>query len=183
MADYMESFSIKLKILRNSYELSLAETLSLNTRASLYDWENKRSFLAMENLISLANIFGISLEWLLGRSKGVYTEDSLRFGEIALYTQIDDDYIAGKGVGEVYRSSFLLEIESISHRHYLNLKGLNMTNYDSRVVIHNWKKQSYSLPVRANLLVLLHLVPLEDLYWAGYLCFEWQEEAWCISIY
>lgn len=174
MADYMESFSIKLKILRNSYDLSLAELaglLSLNTRASLYDWENKRSFPAMENLISLANIFGISLEWLLGRSKDVYTEDSLRSGEIALYTQIDDDYIAGKEVGEVYRSSFLLEIERISHRHYLNLKDLNMTNYDSRIeyyVDHNWKKQSYSLPVRANLLVLLHLVPLEDLYWAGY---------------
>ena len=129
MADYMESFSIKLKILRNSYDLSLAELaglLSLNTRASLYDWENKRSFPAMENLISLANIFGISLEWLLGRSKDVYTEDSLRSGEIALYTQIDDDYIAGKEVGEVYRSSFLLEIERISHRHYLNLKDLNI---------------------------------------------------------
>ena len=87
MVNYMESFSIKLKILRNSYDLSLAELaglLSLNTRASLYDWENKRSFPAMENLISLANIFGISLEWLLGRSKDVYTEDSLRSGEIAL---------------------------------------------------------------------------------------------------
>lgn len=52
MKDYKESFSIKLKILRNTYGLSLAELakiLNINTRASLYNWENKRSFPSMEN--------------------------------------------------------------------------------------------------------------------------------------
>ena len=58
-----------LHYLRNTYGLSLAELakiLNMNTRGSLYDWENKRSFPSMENLIFLTNFFGVSLEWLLG---------------------------------------------------------------------------------------------------------------------
>lgn len=172
MKNYKESFSIKLKILRNTYGLSLAELakiLNMNTRGSLYDWENKRSFPSMENLIFLTNFFGVSLEWLLGRSSDIYTENSIYIGEIALYTEIDDDYINGQEVGECYRVDFLRAIEHISGKEYLNLDGLNIINYSSRIeyyVNHNNHKTSYSLPVRANLLVLLRLVPLGDLYWA-----------------
>lgn len=162
MKNYKESFSIKLKILRNTYGLSLAELakiLNMNTRGSLYDWENKRSFPSMENLIFLTNFFGVSLEWLLGRSSDIYTENSIYIGEIALYTEIDDDYINGQEVGECYRADFLKAIEHISGKEYLDLDGLNVTNYSSRI-------EYYSLPIRANLLVLLRLVPLGDLYWA-----------------
>lgn len=172
MKDYKESFSMKLKILRNTYGLSLAELakiLNMNTRGSLYDWENKRSFPSMENLIFLTNFFGVSLEWLLGRSSDIYTENSVYLGEVALYTEIDDDYINGREVGECYRADFLKAIESISGKGYLDLDGLNITNYSSRIeyyVNHNDHKKNYSLPVRANLLVLLRLVPLGDLYWA-----------------
>ncbi|MGN0946386.1 MAG: helix-turn-helix domain-containing protein [Megasphaera sp.] len=162
MKNYKESFSIKLKILRNTYGLSLAELakiLNMNTRGSLYDWENKRSFPSMENLIFLTNFFGVSLEWLLGRSSDIYTENSIYLGEIALYTEIDDDNINGREVGECYRADFLKAIEHISGKEYLDLDGLNVTNYSSRI-------EYYSLPIRANLLVLLRLVPLGDLYWA-----------------
>lgn len=162
MKNYKESFSIKLRILRNTYGLSLAELakiLNMNTRGSLYDWENKRSFPSMENLIFLTNFFGVSLEWLLGRSSDIYTENSIYLGEIELYTEIDDDHINGQEVGECYRADFLKAIEHISGKEYLDLDGLNITNYSPRI-------KHYSLPVRANLLVLLRLVPLGDLYWA-----------------
>ena len=92
MKDYKESFSMKLKILRNTYGLSLAELakiLNMNTRGSLYDCENKRSFPSMESLIFLTNFFGVSLEWLLGRSSDIYTENSVYLGEVALYTEIE----------------------------------------------------------------------------------------------
>jgi transcriptional regulator with XRE-family HTH domain len=160
--DYKESFSIKLKILRNTYGLSLAELakiLNMNTRGSLYDWENKRSFPSMENLIFLTNFFGVSLEWLLGRSSDIYTENSIYLGEIAVYTEINDDHINGQEVGKCYRADFLKAIKHISGKKYFDLDGLNITNYSSRI-------KYYSLPVRANLLVLLRLVPLGDLYWA-----------------
>lgn len=84
MKNYKESFSIKLKILRNTYGLSLAELakiLNMNTRGSLYDWENKRSFPSMENLIFLTNFFGVSLEWLLGRSETIYSDESIEWSE------------------------------------------------------------------------------------------------------
>ena len=165
MKNYKESFSIKLKILRNTYGLSLAELakiLNMNTRGSLYDWENKRSFPSMENLIFLTNFFGVSLEWLLGRSSDIYTENSIYIGEIALYTEIDDDYINGQEVGECYRADFLKAIEHISGKEYLDLDGLNVMNYSSRI-------EYYSFPIRANLLVLLRLVPLGALYWAHHI--------------
>ena len=173
MKNYKESFSTNLKTIRRSYGLSLAELASMltvvGTRASLYDWENKRGFPSMENLISLTNLFGISLEWLLGRSSDIYTEQSVYLGEIALYTEIDDDHINCREVGECYRVDFLKAIEFISDKGYLDLDGLNITNYSSRIeyyVDHNNHKKDYSLSARANLLVLLRLVSLEDLYWA-----------------
>lgn len=73
-----------------------------------------------------------------------------------MYTEIDDDYINGQEVSECYRR-FLRAIEHISGKEYLDLDGLNIINYSSRIeyyVNHNNHKTSYSLPVRANLLVL-----------------------------
>lgn len=61
----------------------------------------------MENLIFLTNFFGVSLEWLLGRSSDIYTENSIYLGEIAVYTEINDDHINGQEVGKCYRADFL----------------------------------------------------------------------------
>ena len=175
MMIYMNTFSIRMRALRTAYNLSLDEMagiLSLKNKASLYSWENQKNAPLLENLVNIADFFGVSIDWLVGRSDGVYTESSMRSGEIALYTEVDNDYIGGREVEDGYRLSFLYAVERVSGGHYLDLGSIfDMTDYDSRIekcVDCNEHKEYYPLPVRANLLVLLHLVPTEDLYWANY---------------
>ncbi|WP_444707262.1 helix-turn-helix domain-containing protein [Megasphaera elsdenii] len=171
--NYMNTFSMRMRALRTAYNLSLDEMagiLSLKNKASLYSWENQKNAPLLENLVNIADFFGISIDWLIGRSEDIYTESSMRSGEIALYTEVDNDYIGGREVGDGYRISFLHAVELVSCGYYLNLDGVfDMTEYDLRVekcVDCNVHKEYYPLSVRANLLVLLHLVSTEDLYWA-----------------
>lgn len=153
MKDYKESFSIKLKILRNTYGLSLAELakiLNMNTRGSLYDWENKRSFPSMENLISLTNLFGISLEWLLGRSETIYSDESIEWSEEA--------------IGKYLHSLAALFPNSlqVSYWHFYLCEHYPEYAFEERRNLY------YSLPVRANIAVLMREVRLTSLYWSMY---------------
>ena len=154
MKDYKESFSIKLKILRNTYGLSLAELASMltvvGTRASLYDWENKRSFPSMENLISLTNLFGVSLEWLLGRSETIYSDESIEWSEEA--------------IGKYLHSLAALFPNSlqVSYWHFYLCEHYPEYAFEERRNLY------YSLPVRANIAVLMREVRLTSLYWSMY---------------
>lgn len=177
LINYKESFSVNLKAIRRSHGLSLSELASMlpaiSTRASLYDWEHKRAFPSIENLIALTNLFGISLEWLLGRSSDIYTEQSVCLGEIALYTEIDNAHINCREVGEGYRQDFLKVIELVSNKRYLNLDDLTITDYS---------KPKYPLSVRGELLVLLRLVSLEDLYWAYHYIFYGEKKRGILAL-
>lgn len=165
MSKYILPFSVKIKLLRTTYDLSLGELsnlISLKNHSSLYAWENNSSSPLFENMIVLSNLFSVSLDWLAGNSNTIYTQESIEAGERALHSKVDDDVIAGQQVGEVGRVSFLRELHQISGTRYVNLHTENWTKS---------RAEFYSLSVRANLTVLLRLVPLADIYWAvEYIC-------------
>lgn len=160
MSNYVFPISAKIKLLRTTYNLSQGELsviISLKNQSSLYAWENETSSPLFENVVSLANLFSVSLDWLAGNSSTIYTQESIEAGERVLHSKVDDDVIAGQQVGEVGRVSFLRELHQISGTQYVNLRTENWTKS---------RAEYYSLSVRANLTVLLHLVPLADIYWA-----------------
>lgn len=161
MSSLVDSFPIKIKILRTTYHLSLAELAGMLSMkdASLYAWENGTNSPIFENVITFSNIFGVSLEWLAGRLELIYTEASVEATEKAVFEQIDDDFIAGKEVGEIYRIQFLSELEQLSGA---LTRGIPKHIYSDVSL----RSKYYSLSVRANIAVLLYLVPLEDLFWA-----------------
>ena len=82
--------------------------------------------------------------------------------------------------GKKYTSSLLYKIKQfyniiekvptlsgkLTWSHWYEMLSFDDINKIEYYVNHNDHKKNYSLPVRANLLVLLRLVPLGDLYWA-----------------
>ena len=62
-------FSDRLKTLRKEKKLTqkeLAEQIGIKQN-SYSDWETGKTEPSFENLIKLADLFGISLDWLFGR--------------------------------------------------------------------------------------------------------------------
>lgn len=154
MKRYIRIFPIRLKAVRQAYGLSLAEIASIldvNARSTLFDWENNKKFPSVENLDSISTVFGISFDWLLGHSNILYTEDSVKFSEKA----VDD------------------EIRYISLTEYPNPSeafSWNMLLWENFREYFEWesRKEYYSLPVRANIAVLMRMIKLPSFYWAMY---------------
>lgn len=66
----MESFSIRLKKLREThrfYQRELAEALGVTTRAYQF-YESGRSEPNIKTLIAIADRFGVSIDYLVGRT-------------------------------------------------------------------------------------------------------------------
>lgn len=67
----MNKFSQRLKELRKENKLTqkqLAEKLNV-TDDCIYYWENNRSEPSIDYLISLANIFNVSIDYLVGKTE------------------------------------------------------------------------------------------------------------------
>lgn len=87
------SFSDKFRTLRNFYKLSareMAGLLSYKSSANIaffekYPMTNKPTF---QLPIALNQLFGISVDWMLGLGEDPYTEESVRQAEIALDERI-----------------------------------------------------------------------------------------------
>lgn len=63
-------FSERLRLLREEKELSqikLAEILGVK-KQTLSDWENGKSETSFEMLVKIADFFGVSTDYLLGRT-------------------------------------------------------------------------------------------------------------------
>lgn len=160
MLDSINLFPAKIKLLRTTYGLSLAEladVLSIKN-TSLYAWENGSSSPLFENLLSLSAFFSVSLDWLAGYSKTVYTEESVVAGEKVLHEKIRHKFLSGGQSNESEYRIFLQELQQLSEKQYVDLQKENWTKLRS---------EYYSLSVRANLTVFLHLVPLANIYWAA----------------
>ncbi len=77
-------FGLRLRILRTTYKLSLAEfaaLFGLKSTGAIADLEAGRHGPTFELFIRIANVFGVSLDWLAGRSESVYTLDSITMAE------------------------------------------------------------------------------------------------------
>lgn len=134
----------------------MARMLNLNTRITVFDWENRKKIPSVENLNMIATVFGVSLDWLLGHSETLYSEDSVKWTEYfissvenSMQTHLDELVGAEPGSG----TSFWLD--------YLQ-------RYYPEYVSEEQRVQYYSLPVRANIAVLMRQVRLPSLYWRMY---------------
>lgn len=160
MLDSIHLFPAKIKLLRTTYDLSLAELAAVLSikNTSLYAWENGNTSPLFENLLSLSTFFSVSLDWLAGYSKTVYTKESVEAGEEVLHEKIKRNFLSGEQSSEAEYRIFLQALQQLSQKQYVDLQQENWTNLRS---------EYYPLAVRANLTVLLHLVPLANIYWAA----------------
>ena len=82
------SFSTKLKALRNAYGISFRETatiLNISARSVVFEWENKKKFPSGENLNMISTVFGVPIDWLLGHTETLYFNDSITWTEKHLH--------------------------------------------------------------------------------------------------
>lgn len=90
------------KLLRISHNLSaenLAVILGLKRSSSVFNIETGRAFPSYEVLERYANLFAVSVDWLMNRSSVMYTKDSLLFAEknaleILQSYEVGKDYVA-----------------------------------------------------------------------------------------
>ena len=69
--EFMTIFSERIKRLRKNKGLKqqeLAEILGIK-RNTYSDWENGKTEPRFDNLVKLADLFDVSLDWLFGRDK------------------------------------------------------------------------------------------------------------------
>lgn len=141
MKKYRDIFPLRVKALQHAYGLSLSETaalLNVNARSMIFDWENKKKFPSVENLNMIGTIFGVTTDWLLGRSETIYSNESIKWSEEAIDKQLHS-----------FWHFYLCE----HHPEYA---------FEERRHLY------YSLPVRANITILMREVRLPSLYWSMY---------------
>ena len=65
----MEIFGRRLREVRKSKKLTQKEVADFIGKKcnTISDWENNKTFPSYENLVKLADIFEVSLDWLVGR--------------------------------------------------------------------------------------------------------------------
>ena len=75
-----ELFAQRFSLLRNVYKFTykdLGNVLGLNAN-TLTEWAvSKRNFPNPEKLVLIANLYGVSLDWLLGRTDIIYNNEVL----------------------------------------------------------------------------------------------------------
>lgn len=119
--------------LRNSHDLSsgdLTFLLNQKSRSSITNIESGRALPSFEKLIEIANLFTISIDWLVGRSSEPYNEEIILNIEREI---LSISYTSNNVSFRLLRSPLIPE-------EYLN---------------ETTRKKLYSLPVRANLIFLL----------------------------
>ncbi|WP_443872450.1 helix-turn-helix domain-containing protein [Megasphaera sp.] len=153
MKKYTDIFPLRLKALQQAYGLSLSETaalLNVNARSMIFDWENKKKFPSVENLNMIATVFGVTTDWLLGRSETIYSNESIEWSEEAI-----DEHL--HSLATLFPNSL-----QVSYWHFYLCDHYPEYAFEERRSLY------YSLPVRANIAVLMREVRLTSLYWSMY---------------
>ena len=84
MENHIDLFPQRIKLIRQTYDLSLSEMaalLNIPDRGTLYNWERGKSYPLFEALNLIADTFSISIDWLSGRSNTPYTKESVLLGD------------------------------------------------------------------------------------------------------
>ena len=126
-------FSKRFKLIRTSYKFSLQEFASIFkkiSKSAVISWEKENNIPSADVLADLSTFLGISMDWFAGFSSIPYTKESIENAERNVFDKINDI-----DKGKVFLYLFPKEYISCEQREKL-----------------------YSLPVRANIIVLLHCV-------------------------
>ena len=129
------TFGERLKRLRKAYELTQkdVDTFLVNrSRTALTYWESGQVVPGAKNLSSLADFFGVTTDWLLGRSYVAYTEDSVVLAEYSAWRRIEE-------YTRVHQSFAALDLYEVYISKYMDIRC------------------EYSLASCANIAVLLQL--------------------------
>lgn len=81
---YEFNFSNKLKLLRETYCLStteLAHALGFKYNSTISEFERGKNTPSFATLINLTNFFGVTIDWLVGRSKVLYMPMTIKASE------------------------------------------------------------------------------------------------------
>ena len=135
-------FSKRIKLLRKSYKFTIIEFalyFKIVSKATIGFWEKENAIPSADVLADLSTFFGVSMDWFAGFSSIPYTKESIENAERNVF-----DKITEIDKGRVFLYLFPKEYISCEQREKL-----------------------YSLPVRANIIVLLHCVyiPRYESYW------------------
>lgn len=127
---------INFKALRYSHDISaanLANILELKSSASITNIENGKAAPSYELLERYADTFAISVDWLMGRSKAIYTEDSLLTAEEAIlaklqkvdssgkYSQFEKNYLDSEQRCKLFTAKARGSIVFLMHSEYIPL--------------------------------------------------------------
>lgn len=141
------TFAARLKLIRNSYNLKHKELSRYCTRfnsiiisqSAISFWENAKKIPAINNIQFLADIFGINLDWLTGRTDEIYSEGVIKNLEPVTFplkvSVCDIDVELPISIPEDYQ------------------------DYEQR-------KKLYSFEARANIIFLLYVIKYE---WERYI--------------
>lgn len=126
-------FSKRIKLIRKAYKFTIIEFSSyfkIVSKTSIGFWEKENSIPSADVLADLSTFLGISMDWFAGFSSIPYTKESIENAERNVFNKIEEI-----DKGRVFLYLFPKEYISCEQREKL-----------------------YSLPVRANIIMLLHCV-------------------------
>lgn len=167
--EYHQLFATRIKALRLAYHLSLAEMadlLGMKSRGPLFAWEEGKALPNLKSLFGLNQYFGITLNWLVGISSHVYSDESVRKSENVLFEQLCKGCKANEISERKKQTGILQLLQSLSEARYLDLHQLDIDEYGYYDFDYEPRKIWYSLTARANIVFLLQIIPIEDLGWA-----------------
>lgn len=135
-------FSKRFKLVRTTYKFTIIEFASyfeVVSKTTVGAWEKETIIPSADVLADLSSFFGISLDWFAGFSDVPYTETSIENAEKNVFSKLK----------EADRAKIFL---AFFPKEYLDCTK---------------RSQNYSLPVRANIIVLLHCsyIPYIEGYW------------------
>lgn len=133
-------FSKNIKLLRTSHGLTskqMAQFIGLGGAGSLSTIENEKNPPSFKTMWMVAKLFAVDLEWMIGRVSYPYREEIIESEERDLFpliTQMPDGSA----------------LEIVPYKQMVNIPQ-DYTDLNSR-------RQTYSLPLRANIIYIAHLL-------------------------
>ena len=147
---FLSIFSENLLLLRHSHSLTLSELALLinqNNSAVIKRWESQKNWPSMDVMLLISRLFGVSLDWLLGNTDYPYNEE--------LILSIENELIPAQ-----------VHLEQ-DHVSVFNPFGFPEAYYNAQL-----RKETYSLPVRANLLFLMRHEAMYMAYTRHHQCYS-----------
>lgn len=130
---FLSNFSKKLNSLRHAHQLTfvdLALMLNQNNTAVIKRWASEKNWPSTEVMLSISRLFGVSIDWLLSNTVSPYNEDLI----------------------------LSLENELIKAQVYIGENRISLFNpfgFPECYFNPEFRKDTYSLSVRANLIFLM----------------------------